>query len=272
MGISQPVSIVGISVSNTYANIPTSYILDNYSINAAYSIRKLTNKNTPLFRVRRTSDNVEQDMYSMTEVIPFCTTATGCVTTWYDQGPNDRHATQTVANIQPYICSAGSLFTLSAYNALSFHSTAYLSANINIAALNTKFGALTTTYRFDNTNRTHFGGLTSAFKMRNGITGVDILRDNKANILNVSDTTIGLKIAMGCWDGSLTRLLVNTLSEATTATQVNSSGINVTRIGASGSAAPLEPFGSTMADCIFLNDSNAYPELHTAFRNLYGVV
>jgi hypothetical protein len=49
--------------------------------------------------------------------------------------------------------------------------------------------------------------------------------------------------------------------------------VNVTRIGAAGSQVTVaEYLVSTMADCIFFNDSAAYPALHQAYLNLYGVV
>jgi hypothetical protein len=269
-----PIHLIHYLSQETSVAPPTeSYLLDGYSINAAYSVRKLTNKNTPLMRVRRSTDNEELDVYSLSEVLPFCTTASGFVTTWYDQGPNDRHATQTVAAFQPQICESGSLYTLSAFNALQFNNNTYLSANIDIGAINTQYATLTTIYRYDNANRSHFGGATSAFKMRNSVTGTELIRNNVAVVLSKADTVPGLKVSMACYNGSLTRLTVNKLSEATTSTQIASNGVNVTRIGAAGSQVTVaEYLVSTMADCIFFNDSAAYPALHQAYLNLYGVV
>jgi hypothetical protein len=273
MGISQPVSIVSISqpVSPYGGSVSPSYLLDEYSVKAAYSIRKVTNKETPLMRVRRSGDNAEQDISNISDALSFCGANTGFVTTWYDQGPSNLHAVQTVAAAQPLICSAGSLYTLSGYNAINFASTTYLSADFQFGTLGTNFGVLTTTYRYDNANRAHFGGNTSAFKMRNAVTGLEIVRNNAAVVLSKPDTTVGLKIAMATYDGALTRLVVNKLSELSTATHINTT-VNVTRIGAAGSAVVTEYLVSTMADCIFLNDSSAYPALHQAYLNLYGVV
>lgn len=258
-------------VAQMGGSVSPSYILDNYSINAAYSIRKLTNKTTPILRVRRSNDNAEQDVYTPQEALSFCGANTGFVTTWYDQGPNNINAVQSVAAQQPYICSGGSLFTLSGAPSLMFYTNAHLSASISIGSSGTNFGALVVGNRFENVNRAYFGGATGCFKFRNAVTGAEIVRNNVSVVLNKPDTTTGLKIIMASYDGSLTRLVVNKLTEATTATHLATTA-NVLRIGGSGDSTVLESLSSNMADCIFLNNSDAYPALHQAYLNLYGVV
>ena len=94
---------------------PPSYLLDTYSATAAYSLRQLKTGVTNVVRVRRSSDNSEQD-FTATEVTDgTLTTWTGAndgfVTTWYDQSGNGNNAPQTTASNQPRLVNAGVLET-----------------------------------------------------------------------------------------------------------------------------------------------------------------
>ena len=94
-------------------------LLDDYpSAAAAYSLRKLRTAYTgSAIRVRRASDNTEQDIGFVNNVldtsalISFCGSGNGFVKTWYDQSGNGRDATQTTAANQPQIVSSGSVLT-----------------------------------------------------------------------------------------------------------------------------------------------------------------
>lgn len=92
-------------------------LLDTYSgAAAAYSLRKLRTAYTGnAIRVRRASDNTEQNIGFVNNVLDtasltsFCSGTNGFVTTWYDQSGNGRDATQTTAANQPQIVSSGSV-------------------------------------------------------------------------------------------------------------------------------------------------------------------
>jgi hypothetical protein len=93
-------------------------LLDNYpGAAAAYSLRGLSieSRRQPVIRVRRSSDNTEQDFTAgqVTDgtLAGFCGTGDGLVTTWYDQSGNSNDATQTTAANQPKIVDAGVLVT-----------------------------------------------------------------------------------------------------------------------------------------------------------------
>jgi hypothetical protein len=80
----------------------------------AYSLRKLrTAYNGNCIRVRRSSDNTEQDigfsggLLDVTTLLSFVGAENGFVTTWYDQSGNNRNATQTTAGNQPRIVNGG---------------------------------------------------------------------------------------------------------------------------------------------------------------------
>jgi len=83
--------------------------VDAVSVAVAYSSRLVNHSYTgPLIRVRRASDNVEQDFgpvgsgfYSQTEVDLFLGGSAGCRSKWYDQSGNGRDLLQATAALQP---------------------------------------------------------------------------------------------------------------------------------------------------------------------------
>jgi hypothetical protein len=103
--------IIGSSISQF---VP---LLDTYSgAAAAYSLRKLRAAYTGnAIRVRRASDNTEQNIGFVNNVLDtasltsFCSGTNGFVTTWYDQSGNSRNATQTTAANQLQIVTGGNV-------------------------------------------------------------------------------------------------------------------------------------------------------------------
>jgi hypothetical protein len=83
---------------------------------AAYSLRKVRTAYTgAAIRVRRSSDNTEQDIgfvavdLDTVSLKTFVGANSGFVTTWYDQSGNARNATQTTAANQPRVVNAGAI-------------------------------------------------------------------------------------------------------------------------------------------------------------------
>ena len=111
-------------------------LLDIYTgAAAAYSLRQLQSGSYPVVRVRRSSDNTEQDFTApqVTDgtLTTFCGAGNGFVRTWYDQSGNGRNATQATTGNQPQIVSNGALLTEGSKPVLSFiaASNTYLTAN-----------------------------------------------------------------------------------------------------------------------------------------------
>jgi hypothetical protein len=108
-----------------------SLLLDFYPNSAAaYSLRKLRLLYTgSAIRVRRSSDNAEQDIgfvnnqLDTSALTTFCGAGNGFVTTWYDQSGNNRDATQTTGANQPQIVSSGSVILENAKPTLQFDGT-----------------------------------------------------------------------------------------------------------------------------------------------------
>jgi hypothetical protein len=111
----------------------------------AYSLRIPTGSkySGPLIRVRRSSDNAEQDfgvatvdsygnrLLDTSALLTFCGSGSGFVTTWYNQAADLYHMTQTTAASQPRIVNAGAV---EASNGLpAVYTTTGLSMAINPA-------------------------------------------------------------------------------------------------------------------------------------------
>lgn len=103
-------------------------LLDTYTgAAAAFSVRKLRTAYTgSAIRVRRSSDNAEQDIgfsggnLDTSSLTTFVGANNGFVTTWYDQSGNARNATQTTAANQPQIVSSGTVLTINGKPRMDF--------------------------------------------------------------------------------------------------------------------------------------------------------
>ena len=93
-------------------------LLDTYpNAAAAYSVRKLRAAYTgSAIRVRRSSDNTEQDIgftalgnLDESALTTFCSGTNGFITTWYDQSGNSENIVQSTAVVQPKIVNSGSV-------------------------------------------------------------------------------------------------------------------------------------------------------------------
>lgn len=104
---------------------------------AAYSLRLLTTTYSgSAVRVRRSSDNAEQDInftgvaLDTTNLLSFVGTGSGFVTTWYDQSGNNINATQSISLNQPLIVSSGSLVTENSKSAINFNNQSTVCLNL----------------------------------------------------------------------------------------------------------------------------------------------
>lgn len=97
----------------------SALLLDTYSgASVAYSLRKLSSSYSgSAIRVRRSSDNTEQDIgfsgndLDTASLLTFCGVGNGFVAEWYDQSGNANKAIQTTPTNQCQIVSSGAMIT-----------------------------------------------------------------------------------------------------------------------------------------------------------------
>jgi hypothetical protein len=108
------------------------YLLDNFpGANILLSTRRLNRKYSGnCIRVRRSSDNTEQDIpftqagdLNQTSLLAFVGANNGFVVTWYDQSGNGLNVTQATAASQPRIVNAGVVDKLSGKPCIYFNGT-----------------------------------------------------------------------------------------------------------------------------------------------------
>ena len=105
-----------------------AFLLDtNPGASVAYSLRRLSSTYAgSAIRVRRSSDNTEQDIgfsggvLDTASLLSFCGAGDGYVTTWYDQSGFNLDVTQTTAAAQPQVCSSGSVILLNGVPSVQF--------------------------------------------------------------------------------------------------------------------------------------------------------
>jgi hypothetical protein len=157
-------------------------LLDTYSgAAAAYSLRLLRSAYSgSAIRVRRASDNTEQDIgfvnneLDTSALTTFCSGTNGFVKTWYDQSGNARDATQSTAANQPQIVSSGSVITQGGKPIMTFTSdtqilnTVSFSLSVNRTYVMTLFNQTNTNTNF----KVYLGSVAGGTDNNiNGITG-----------------------------------------------------------------------------------------------------
>jgi hypothetical protein len=111
---------------------PTSGLLATYTgAAAAYSVRQLANTAVMSMRVRRDSDDVEQNFgfdsngdLDTAGIASFCGTANGYVSRWWDQSTNGNHADQATDASQPQIYNGTAVITENGKPAVDFDGSA----------------------------------------------------------------------------------------------------------------------------------------------------
>lgn len=109
--------VLGLMTGVSYRAPTQNYILDLYPAAAAYSLRRLKSGfSGPLIRVRRSSDNTEQDIGLIGDTLDTASLLSfvgagnnGFIRTWYDQSGNNYHLGQTTTTLQPRIVTSGAI-------------------------------------------------------------------------------------------------------------------------------------------------------------------
>ena len=116
-------------------------LVDKLPASLAFSLRKLSMSATNCIRVRRSSDNSEQnigfasDLLDVTAMLNFVGNNNGFIVKWYDQSGNSNDLQQNSNSIQPLIVSNGTVNLINGKPAIFFSdSKLVLSSNESGAA------------------------------------------------------------------------------------------------------------------------------------------
>jgi len=181
-------------------------LLDLYpNASVAYSLRKLRTAYTGnAIRVRRSSDNAEQDIgfvgnnLDTASLLTFCGVGNGFVTTWYDQSGNARNATQTTAGRQPRIVNGGIIELDNSKSSLRFDGTDdfLLTGNYNFVATDKIYISSVASSETNNSTRVVFAfsdnstyrSFASAYFQSTGRNAAQFSTDNTNVQTNAYDT------------------------------------------------------------------------------------
>ena len=224
-----------------YITVNYPYLLDlNPGAAAAYSVRRLSSTYTgAAIRVRRSSDNTEQDIgfsgvnLDETALTTFVGAGSGFVTKWYDQSGNGNNGNQTVAAQQPRIVNSGIIEIQSGKPTLQYLGNYFFNLT-NTLSITASWSVFQTLGRANT-------GISMAGFGSNNVSGYTSLFFG--NDLYYWDSSNGKKINAGIltnlklitvYNGSSTAY-INNISQTTTNTQPGSNN-NFTLIGKTSGA------------------------------------
>jgi len=180
---------------------------------AAYSLRKLRRDYLgDAIRVRRSSDNAEQDIGFSggtldTNALTSFVSQDGYVVTWYDQSGNNRDATQSTQADQPQIVSSGSAITQGGFPAIQTdHSNGHYLEADSVISLGDKFELFQVSSWLSSAPNSEFSSLFSA-----GDSGNDDNR-NLSEIFQIqTNSSSDLKSVSVLW--SNTNIVIGDMSD-----------------------------------------------------------
>jgi len=236
-----------------------TYVLDQYSgATAAFSLRKLRDAYTgSAIRVRRSSDNTEQDIgfvngeLDTASLATFVGANTGSVVTWYDQSGNGNNTTTFETSDTPKIRITGVNQSLNSKVAISFNG----SQTLVCGSAPTLFGAGNTFICFgvgsanDTDTRLMLmlsGALPNAQAMRRNGNVLEAIGYNNTNIpfTDVGNVNVGTSQFIACTERNVTNIQIYTNTQtngSTSSTGTADSGGNIV-IGSFNPSAPLPSF------------------------------
>lgn len=228
---------------------PAALLLDTYTgASAAYSLRLLRTAYTGnAIRVRRSSDNAEQNIGFVSNVLDtaslltFCGVGNGFVTTWYDQSGNANNGTQATAANQAQIVSSGAMITDIDTSKIT---TTWTSDRYNLTIgidPNTKYLSVSVARRQTTSGILIALGVDNTYSGANGQTPMlwiasGTLRSSMpSNLIHSTITTAdGYIITSEKNSSNLKTMYLNGSTQATTATEAPLAGANINMFGKSG--------------------------------------
>jgi hypothetical protein len=249
----------------------------------AFSTRRLRRQYTgPCVRVRRSSDNAEQDIgwagmqLNTSDLSAFVGAGNGFVTTWYDQSGNGRNATQATSGSQPRIVNAG---------VIELQGTRPTIRNVAGGFLRTAgYTRDTQETMFSCLSATTLGSLATAISGDNGSTSAarNGLRSDAISSLNLVNGAANLSVTAsvgsyviftrnGASFGAAIGLNGGALVTGTGATDSANNGLGLFRETATG--APARNWAGAICEVIiYTTDETANrTAIETNINSFYGV-
>ena len=254
----QTTNIDGIkdNVNNKYKIIATSGLLADYpGAAAAYSLRNLSNTTTNVVRVRRSSDNTEQN-FTAAEITDgtltaFTGTNDGFVTIWNDQSGNNRNATELDPNKQAKIVDNGVVNLQDGKPALAFDgiNDKYIFTDINTVNDTSSIFAVVENNGDSNDKIIISGGGTGSLELRLIELELWAVRTGQL-LLTVVSSPIGNNLITSLSDSSSVDLTVNNTTQIGTVPPNSSNRLNTIGL------APLSDSFEGNIQEIIIYDSN----------------
>jgi hypothetical protein len=246
-------------------------LLDTYSgASVAYSLRQLSSTYTgSAIRVRRSSDNAEQDInfvggdLDTSSLLTFCGAGNGFVTTWYDQSGNTNNATQSTVARQAQIVSSGAVITDPNTSKISTTWTDDCYVLTNGINPNTRYLSMGVLNRTSSGNIVTSIGVAATFAGVNGqqpfvwfpAAGNSVRSDMSTAVIHATDSRTGAFVATSLKDSSnVKRIFLNGSQLATTGTEAPQAGANMDRFGQSSATLFM---GGRYAEYIYWNSEQS---------------
>jgi hypothetical protein len=231
-----------------------SLLLDTYTGAAvAYSLRQLRTAYTgSAIRVRRSSDNAEQDInfvggdLDTSSLLTFCGAGNGFITTWYDQSTNGNNAAQATAASQAQIVASGAVITDPNTSKISTTwTTDFYSLGTGISP-NTRYLSVGVVNRTSNSNLLISMGTATLTGVNGQCPILWLPTSGNVNSYIPSTVTHGTNIGTGAFimtseknASNLKTAYLDGVALATTATEAPSAGNNFIYFGRAGNNSHL---------------------------------
>jgi len=264
-----------------YITVNYPYLLDLYpGASGAYSIRRLSSTYTgAAIRVRRSSDNTEQDIgfsgvnLDETALTTFVGANDGFVTKWYDQSGNNKDGIQTTANDQPRIVSSGVVDKVNLKAAVNFISSDLFTLSSSISG-NTDYSCFTVGRRPNSANRLVYFGTSDVssapYVLMHFNDGKHYI-SNRTKYATYNETSTNQLLLSSFNISSNLSAYQNGVSKALTVTGYSSSG-NFNQIGRSGISTGFNSTGYIQEVVFYSNDQSANRVgIETDIINYYAI-
>lgn len=254
------------------------YLIDavSSSSESAYSLRQLSGSVTNCIRVRRSSDNTEQDIGFSSNVLDtssltsFVGANDGFITKWYDQSGNSVDAAQTTAANQPKIVSSGSVITEGGKPAISFDGSddyLALSSTLSLSTLHSIFAVAQT-----NDTTAVLIGSTSPNSNFNTNNSTTYTYNAGAFTTLGSSSSLGYQAVSIIRNAGTVTIYKNGSSYATNSAFSTTAAFTVKEIGRRANI-PSIPWDGTIQELIFYtsDETSILTDIDTDINNFYSI-